>query len=105
MTSKEMFLHNVDEELHSAYSSREDYFETEVLHGFKQMQWTKKVIQALESERNRIIADLLSNEIVDNILNWMLEGKFLKIKKKCSPYFEITILEEFFQSPYFKKCS
>jgi hypothetical protein len=74
MTAKEMFLHNVDTELHSAYSSREDYFETEVLHGFKQMQWTKKVILALESERNRIIADLLSNEIVDNILNWMLEG-------------------------------
>ena len=93
-----MFLHNVDEELHSAYSSREDYFETEVLHGFKQMQWTKKVIQALESERNRIIADLLSNEIVDNILNWMLEGMYLNIKN-------VTILEEFFQSPYFKKCS
>jgi hypothetical protein len=91
MTSKEMFLHNVDEELHSAYSSREDYFETEVLHGFKQMQWTKKVIQALESERNRIIADLLSNEIVDNILNWMLEGMYH--------------ISKFFQSPYFKKCS
>ena len=32
-TSKLLFLHNVDHELHAAYSSTEDYFETEVLHG------------------------------------------------------------------------
>ena len=38
------------------------------------MQNTGNVIDALEGERNRLIADLLSNEIVDNILNWMLEG-------------------------------
>ena len=36
-TSKSIFLHKVDQELHAAYSSVEDYFETEVLHGFKQM--------------------------------------------------------------------
>jgi hypothetical protein len=73
-TAKEIFLHNVDNELHAAYCSTEDYFETEVLHGFKQMQATTKVLDALESERNRIIADILANQIVDNILDWMLEG-------------------------------
>merc|ERR1712166_1477494 len=84
-TTKKLFLHNVDVELHAAYSSREDYFETEVLHGFKQMQWTKNVIEALESERNRIIADLLSNEIVDNILNWMLEGWYFGERESQFP--------------------
>ena len=73
-TFKQIKMHDVDHELHAAYCCREDYFETEVLHGFKQMQNTGNVIDALEGERNRLIADLLSNEIVDNILNWMLEG-------------------------------
>ncbi len=52
-TFKLVKLHEVDRELHAAYASRDDYFETEVLHGFKQMQWTKNVIGALEEERNR----------------------------------------------------
>jgi hypothetical protein len=38
------------------------------------MQATTKVVEALEGERNRIIADLLANQIVGNILDWMLEG-------------------------------
>ena len=46
---------------------------------------TKNVIEALESERNRIIADLLSNEIVDNILNWMLEGWYFGERESQFP--------------------
>ena len=69
----EVKLHDVDEELHRAYAVREPYVETVVLHGFRQMQWTKNVIVALERERNKLIAVVVCSDIVD-ILEWMLEG-------------------------------
>jgi hypothetical protein len=78
-------LHDIDQELHYAYSVREDYVETEVLHGFKQMQWTKNVITALERERNKIIALQLSHDIVDDILQWMLEGWYFGERESKLP--------------------
>ena len=84
-TFKLVKLHDIDKELHYAYSVREDYVETVVLHGFKQMQWTKNVIVALERERNKIIALQVSLEIVDDILQWMLEGWYFGERESKLP--------------------
>eukprot|EP00948_MAST-09A_sp_MAST-9A-sp1_P001552 g1552.t1 len=71
----------VDKELHDAYNTYEDHFETQALHGYKQMQNTMNVIKALERERNYIISHEISVEIVDNILDYMLEGWMFGEKK------------------------
>eukprot|EP00947_MAST-08B_sp_MAST-8B-sp1_P000929 g929.t1 len=72
--SRSLRLHDVDKELHLAYSTPEEYMETVALHGYKQMQWTKNVIVALERERNSIIAKIIAYDVVDDILEWMMEG-------------------------------
>ena len=72
--SRNMRLFDVDKELHLAHSTTVDYMETEALHGYRQMQWTKNVVIALERERDSIIAKIIAYEVVDDILEWMKEG-------------------------------
>ena len=81
----EIKLHDTDEELHRAYSVREPYVETFVLHGFRQMQWTKNVIVALERERDKLIATVVCDDIVSDILEWMLEGWYFGERESKHP--------------------
>ena len=71
---RDIRLHEVDEELHRAYCSHSDYLETHVLHGYPQMNWRKDAIVALEREATKHIARNVAVDIVDDILDWMLEG-------------------------------
>jgi hypothetical protein len=67
-------LDNVDRELHDAYASRKEYIEVKHLHGYATMLWTTNARKALDAERTRLIATTTAREIVDDVLDFMLEG-------------------------------
>jgi hypothetical protein len=67
-------LNNIDQELHDAYATRKEYFESRYLHGYSLLLWTNNARQALEMRQSRLCALSVSKEVVDDILDWMLEG-------------------------------
>jgi len=67
-------LVDVDRELHSAYQSSDQSIETTAMHGYKQTAWRLDAIAALERDSNRIIARQVALGLVDDMLEWMLEG-------------------------------
>ena len=67
-------LDNIDRELHDAYASRKEYIEVKHLHGYGTMLWTTNARKALEAERNRLMSVTNAKDIIDDILDWMLEG-------------------------------
>jgi hypothetical protein len=67
-------LNNIDQELHDAYATRKEYFESKYLHGYSLLLWTNNARQALEMRQSRLCALSVSKEVVDDILDWMLEG-------------------------------
>lgn len=67
-------LNNVDQELHDAYATRKEYFESRYLHGYSLLLWTNNARQALEMRQSRLCALSVAKEVVDDILDWMLEG-------------------------------
>ncbi|RHY28400.1 hypothetical protein DYB32_006002 [Aphanomyces invadans] len=90
---KHLRLRAIDTELHATYNWPGDHFETVALHGFTQMQqvlslecsasttwliWlflqTEKVKAALTREQNSLVAHLVSYEVMEDILEYMLEG-------------------------------
>ncbi|RLO09390.1 hypothetical protein DYB28_003866, partial [Aphanomyces astaci] len=71
---KHLRLRAVDTELHAAYNWPGDHFETVALHGFTQMQQTEKVKAALTREQNTLVAQLVANEVMEDMLEFMLEG-------------------------------
>lgn len=67
-------LNSVDKELHDAYNTRKEYFESKFLHGYSIMLWTNNARLALEARQSRLSAQSVAKEVVDDILDWMLEG-------------------------------
>ena len=67
-------LDNIDRELHDAYASRKEYIEVRHLHGYGTMLWTTNARKALEAERSRLLSITTAKDVVDDILDWMLEG-------------------------------
>ena len=67
-------LNNIDRELHDAYATRKEYFESKYLHGYSLLLWTNNARMALEMRQSRLCALSVSKEVVDDILDWMLEG-------------------------------
>ena len=67
-------LNYVDKELHDAYNTRKEYFESKYLHGYSIMLWTNNARLALEARQSRLSAASVAKEVVDDILDWMLEG-------------------------------
>ena len=71
---RRMKLNGIDKELHDAYATRKEYMEVKVLHGYSTLLWTGNARRALEREHNKLVAITTSAEVVDDILEWMLEG-------------------------------
>jgi hypothetical protein len=67
-------LDQIDMELHDAYAHKGEYFESQFLHGYSIMLWTNHARIALESRQSRLVAMTVAKEIVDDILDFMLEG-------------------------------
>ncbi|CAK4706908.1 unnamed protein product [Aphanomyces euteiches] len=71
---KHIRLRAVDTELHATYNWTESHIQTVALHGFTQMQQTEKVQAALTREQNTLVAQLVTVEVIEDILEYMLEG-------------------------------
>eukprot|EP01041_Mallomonas_annulata_P002218 gene2218-4307_t len=67
-------LNDVDKELHDCYHSRKEYIEVKHLHGYATILWTNNARRALEARCRKLIAMNVAQEVVDDILDWMLEG-------------------------------
>lgn len=72
--SKHLRLKAVDDEFHATFVTKEPQFETKALHGFIQVQQKDKVQVALQREHNVLVANLTAYEVVEDILEFMLEG-------------------------------
>lgn len=70
----QMHLNNVDKELHDAYATRKEFVEVKHLHGYATMMWTNNARLALKARQQRMVATIVAKEVVDNILDWMLDG-------------------------------
>ncbi|KAG1696443.1 hypothetical protein DVH05_018574 [Phytophthora capsici] len=71
---KNLRLKAVDEEFHETFRSKNEFFETQALHGFRQIQHKSKVQVALQREHNILVAHLTAYEVVEDVLESMLEG-------------------------------
>lgn len=67
-------LTEVDKELHDAIASCEPYIEVSSLHGYNTLMNTYEAREALEREHSHLVALSVSGDVVNDILNWMLEG-------------------------------
>ncbi len=71
---RHLHLNDVDRELHDAYSSRKEFVETKSLHGYSMMLWTNNARVALEARQRRMVAYTVAKDVVNDILDYMLEG-------------------------------
>jgi len=67
-------LIQIDYELHQAFTSRDKLVTIRSIHGYDMTVKRRDGILALEHEHDRHISQLVAVEIIDNILEWMLEG-------------------------------
>ena len=71
---RKLHLNHVDQELHDAVRSDDEYFEMSSLHGYSVLIWTPNARRALNQEHSGLVAVEEAREIVEDILKWMLEG-------------------------------
>lgn len=67
-------LHFIDQEFHEVNRTSRQHFECVALHGYRTFLWTKDAQVAFEREHSRLVARLVASGIVNDILEWMLEG-------------------------------
>lgn len=68
-------LHLVDQEFHHVHQMDDkSYTKCISLHGYPTLLWIQDARVALGREHSRLVARLVALQIVDNILEWMLEG-------------------------------
>eukprot|EP00816_Leptocylindrus_hargravesii_P008210 CAMPEP_0196807812 /NCGR_PEP_ID=MMETSP1362-20130617/7802_1 /TAXON_ID=163516 /ORGANISM="Leptocylindrus danicus, Strain CCMP1856" /LENGTH=1509 /DNA_ID=CAMNT_0042181887 /DNA_START=1363 /DNA_END=5889 /DNA_ORIENTATION=+ len=67
-------LYEVDKELHDAFASTKPYVEVRSLHGYNTLLSTVDARIALQREHNRLVAIAVGTDIVEDILEWMLDG-------------------------------
>merc|ERR1711871_37435 len=72
--TKRIELDNIDWELHESHNTRGEYMEVKYLHGYSMILWTNNARKALEDRRSRLIALTIANDVVNDILDYMLEG-------------------------------
>ena len=54
--------------------SNQEYFESKHLHGYSMLLWTNNARKALEARQRKLVAIAVAKDVVDDILDWMLEG-------------------------------
>jgi len=74
-------LAEVDKELHGCYSTNEEAVTTVALHGYPQQTWRSNAIVQLEAESNRIVAKQVAASLIEDALEYMLEGWYFGERK------------------------
>ncbi len=65
---EELKLAAVDKELHDSYKNTSEYIVVRSLHGYETLMHRGEAIDALNAEHNRLVAALVSKEVIDDIL-------------------------------------
>ncbi len=81
---RRIHLNQIDLELHDAYKTRKAYIEVKYLHGYATVLWTNNARKALEARQNRLVALNVAHEVVDEILEWMLDGWYFGERESAS---------------------
>ncbi|KAJ1441114.1 hypothetical protein B484DRAFT_122439 [Ochromonadaceae sp. CCMP2298] len=74
--SNRIELVDIDRELHDAHATRKDTYESSHLHGFALIMWTQNARTALFGRQSHLCSLSVAREVVDDILDWMLDGWF-----------------------------
>jgi hypothetical protein len=64
----------IDAELHGVCASRNEEVTIDALHGYPQQTWRASAIVQLESEVGRLVARSVAGEVLDDVLEFMMEG-------------------------------
>lgn len=73
--SQQIKVARVDKELHDAYlANDEEEIAVTSIHGFPVALSRNDAIVALERERNKHLGALMAVEVIDDILQWLLDG-------------------------------
>jgi hypothetical protein len=72
--NRQLELAGIDRELHDVYASRQEHYEVKELHGYATLMWTNNARVALSQRQNVLVAVIVAESVVDDILDWMYEG-------------------------------
>ena len=64
----------IDAELHGVYASHNEEVTIDALHGYPQQTWRSSAIVQLESEVGRLVARSVAGDVLDDALEFMMEG-------------------------------
>jgi hypothetical protein len=83
LLERQVRLCGLDRELHDSWATKKDHIEVRVLHGYRTLMWVSNARKALNFEHNKLVAATFATDLVDDILEFMLEGwVFGEIKSK-----------------------
>ena len=71
---RRVHLNQIDKELHDCFRTRKEYVEVKYLHGYSTVLWTNNARKALSARQSRLVALNTAHEVIDEILDWMLDG-------------------------------
>ncbi|CAM9235500.1 unnamed protein product, partial [Ectocarpus fasciculatus] len=71
---RRIHLNQIDKELHDCFKTRKEYVEVKYLHGYSTVLWTNNARKALSARQSRLVALNTAHEVIDEILDWMLDG-------------------------------
>ena len=83
LLERQVRLCGLDKELHDSWATKKEHIEVKVLHGYRTLMWVANARKALDYEHNKLVAATFATELVDDILEFMLEGwVFGEVKSK-----------------------
>lgn len=81
---RRIHLNQIDKELHDCFKTRKEYVEVKYLHGYSTVLWTNNARKALSARQSRLVALNTAHEVIDEILDWMLDGWYFGEKESNS---------------------
>ena len=75
----------VDREIFRIKHTRDEFIVTDVVHSYPQVTTKEDALFLLEREANRIIAEQIAEDLLDDILEWMAEGWYFGKRESRLP--------------------
>jgi hypothetical protein len=82
--SRRIELNQLDKEYHDIINTKKEYVEVNHLHGYKIVMWTSNARRALARRQDHLIAVNTAHDVIDEILDWMLDGWYFGQRESSS---------------------
>jgi hypothetical protein len=82
--SRRVELNQLDKEYHDIINTKKEYVEVNHLHGYKIVMWTSNARRALARRQDHLIAVNTAHDVIDEILDWMLDGWYFGQRESSS---------------------